>query len=99
MNVGSEAMWDEVDNPSCNVFGCGIKRENVVEIFVVEGLGDSVFDMGEVAHHTVDIQLLGFAVHGDNPVVPVHVAASAVVRQCELVASRNLKSLFYIIHK
>ena len=79
MNVGSKALWDEVDNPSRNVFGSRIERENVVEILMVESLGDAVFNVSEVAHHAVGIQLRGFAVHGDNPVVSVHIAALAVV--------------------
>lgn len=84
--------------PSGYILGGRIEGEELVEITVVKVTGDTLFDVGEIHHHTVAVELLGAAMHGDNPVVSMHPAALALVGELKPVASRQFKSFGYIVH-
>ena len=75
-----------VDYPFGNVLGSGIKRQQFVEVAMVEITMYAVFHVFEVDYHTVVILPVGGAIHRHLPVVPVLSAAFALVGKSEIMA-------------
>ena len=65
------AVGDVLNDPAGYVLGRGIEREDVVEDAVVHGVEDEFLDLGKVYDHAAGVELLGSALHGDDPVVAV----------------------------
>jgi hypothetical protein len=53
----------------------------------------------EINNHPVGIQLLGFAIYGNSPIMSVQVTALAGIREFQMMAGRYYQPLAYIIHK
>ena len=70
-------------NPSGNILGCRVERQNIVEVTMIEHSVDFLFDMIEVAYHSVGVKLASFAENGHNPVVAMCVVALTRIGQVE----------------
>ena len=58
---------------------------------MVESVANHGFNVCEIAHHTIGIELLSRAIDSDNPVVTVQIGAFAFVTKCQFVTRRHLK--------
>lgn len=85
-------------NPSGDIFGRGVGRENVVEILVVEFFFDEVFYYREIDDHAVAVQLMSPAIYGNNPIVAVQILAFAFVGESQLVRGTYFEAFSDVIH-
>jgi hypothetical protein len=69
----------------------------MVQGFIDPGVKD-VFDLGEIAHHAPDVQGVCAQLHFHLPVVPVEVAAFAIVVH-EPVAVAEMDFLRHVKHE
>ncbi len=97
-HIHAPGCGDLLTYPSGNVLGCGIEGENLVEIGVVESVGNLLLDVGEVGHHAVFVELAGAAVDGDQPIVAVDLLTLALVRELELVAGGYFEGFLDVVH-
>ena len=97
-DIHAVASVDLVAYPSSDVFGSGIEREQFVEIAVVEIGSYALFDVREICHHPVGIELACPAVDSHKPVVSVHAAAFARIGKFQTVAPCEFKCLCDVIH-
>ena len=80
------AVGNFVDDPPCDVLGCGIKGQHLVDVLVVEPSVDELFDVSKVSHHAVFVEFSCFAVDGDVPVVTMHLCAFTAIVEFEVMA-------------
>ena len=78
--------------PSGNVLSGRVEGEELVEVSMVEITMNLLLDECEVDDHPILVQLLGLAENLDDPVVTMKPAALALIREVEVVASRNFYS-------
>ena len=97
-HLGAVAIGHSVHNPACDVLGCGVELQHLVEVFVVDVVVNHALDGGEVTHHAVAVEFTRAAAHVNHPVVAVQRLALTFIVEIELVARRNLQSFFYVIH-
>lgn len=98
LHVGAITFGNAIHNPARHIFGGGIERQHLVDVFVVEFVGDKGFNFGEIVNHTVGVQIFSLAVDNDVPIVAVQVFALALIVEMELVASGNFYCFFYVEH-
>jgi len=72
--------------PTGDVLGRRVKGQHIVQILMVQPTLDVAFNLGEVDHHTILIQLFSTTVEGDDPVVTVQLRALALVVQHKMMA-------------
>jgi hypothetical protein len=65
---------------------------------MVEFVGDTSFDVGKVYYHTITIQLFGFTIDGNDPVMSMQISAFAFIGQPQTVGCRYFQLFFYVIH-
>ena len=87
-----------VANPASDVFGGRVKGQNVVKILMVEGCLYALLDLRKVAHHTVFVEFGSAAMHSNNPIMPMHLRAFALIVKLQAVTAGNFQAFCYIIH-
>ena len=97
-DVHAVSLGNLLAYPSGNVLGRWVEGQNIVEIRVVESVGNQLFDVCEVNHHTVWVQLARLAMYGHKPIVPMQLLALAFIRESEMMAGRYFKSFLYVVH-
>lgn len=91
-------MWNLFANPASDILRRRVKRQQLVEVTVVEIVVYPVLYVFEINHHPFGIKSFCLAIYGDNPIVTVQVGTFAFIREIEPVAARNLHFLSYVIH-
>ena len=81
-------MRDAAAHPARDVFGRGVEREDIVQVLMVQLVGNQPLDMAEVRHHAILVEYFRPAINRDNPVVPVQVRAFAFVGKAQAVRGR-----------
>ena len=85
LNVDTIAVFDIVAYPAGDILGGRIEVEDIVETCVVKTVIDKLFDVGEVCHHAVSVQLGRAAMDGHYPVVAVERRAFTLIVKCKSV--------------
>lgn len=91
-------MLHLVANPAGDVFGRGIEWQYLVQVLMIQLALHQFFDMGEVRHHPVGVQLAGPAMDSDNPVVAMQILALAGVRKPKAMGGRYFQTFDNCIH-
>ena len=68
-HISAVAVRDSVDNPLGQVLGCRIEIQDLIDVGMVYLTVNQALNLGEVAHHTIAVELFGTAIHIDLPVV------------------------------
>ena len=98
LHIDTIALWQLVAHPLGDVLGCRVARKHFVEVDVVKLRCDAPGDFLIVNNHSVGVQLLGFAVNCDDPIVTMQLAAFAGIGQLEAMAGRDDQTFAYVIH-
>ena len=82
-----------------NILSGGIKRENFVQILVVELFHHYLLDMSEINYHAVYVQFMRTAPDRDNPVVTVQIFTLAGIGKTKAVGCRHFHTFNYCVHR
>ena len=85
-HIGAVAVRDSIHNPLGQVLGRRIEVQDLIDVGMVDLAVNESLDLGEVAYHTIAVELCSAAIHIDFPIVAVKVLAFALVVEVELVA-------------
>ena len=85
-HISAVAVRDGVDNPTCDVLCRRVEVQDLVDIGMVNLAVNQAFDLGEIAHHAITVELFGAAIDVNLPVVAVQVLALALIVEVKLMA-------------
>ena len=91
-------LGDLLANPACEVLGRCVEFKKIVEILVIQLPYDALFEVREVGHHPIGIQLFRAAIDGDDAVVSMQPPAFAFVVQPQLVGIGYFDAFLYEVH-
>ena len=84
-HISAVAVRDSVDNPFGYVLGRRVEVEDIIDVGMVDLAVNQAFDLGEIAHHAITIELFTPAIDVDFPIVAVQVLAFALVVEVKLM--------------
>ena len=86
-------------NPTSDVFGCRIKGQYFIQVFMIQPVFYQLLDMAEIRHHTVFVQLLRPALTRYNPVMAMQIGALTRIRKAQVMCRRYFQSFNYGVHR
>ena len=69
LNLGPIAGRNLLHTPTGDILGRRVKGQHIVQVLMVQSTLDVSFNLGEVDHHTILIQLFRTTEESDNPIV------------------------------
>ena len=98
MHFYLEASRYLVAYPARDILGSRIKRKDFIDIPVVQLFFHRLFDMAEINHHSIGIQLFGTAENCDYPIVTMQILTFTLIGKFQAMGSRNFHSFNDCIH-
>ena len=97
-HIGAVAVRDGVHNPLGQVLSRRVEFEDLVDVGMVNLAVNQTLDFGEIAHHTIAVEIFSAAIHIDLPVVAMQVLAFALIVEIELMACGYFQGFSDVIH-